>query len=360
MTKKIIIVNPLGIGDVIFSTSIIETLKKEFPQSKIGYICNRRSSELMSANPFLDKVFIYEKDDYRKAWKWSKVKCLKKIWVFINSIRRWKPDISIDLSLGYQYSMFAAFLGIKQRIGFDYKKRGIFLTDAIEVDSFHGRHVIEYYLDALRSFNISREKYIKAPKIYLSEEALKPVEDKLRRVGIKQNDILIGMIPGCGASWGSDAKYRRWDKNSFALLANKLVQKYEVKIILLGNSEEKTICEYIKNNTKDNIINFCGKTNIKELMSVISKCKLIITNDGGPLHIAVGLRVKSVSIFGPVDERVYGPYPKSENHVVISIKNFKCRPCYRKFRYTKCDNRLCLDLISVEEVLKASGSLIKQ
>ena len=359
MNKKILIINPFGIGDVIFSTPLAETLKNEFPESKISYVCNRRASEFMSANPLVEKVFIYEKDDYRKLWKHSKIKCLKKILSFLACVKRWKPDISIDLSLGYQYSMLAAFIGLKKRIGFNYKKRGIFLTDPVELDTFKNRHVIEYYFDTLKSFNISREKYIKKSKIYLSEKTLNSIIDKLKKIGINDKDFLIGMMPGCGASWGSDAKYRRWDKNKFSLLADRLAEKYKAKIMLLGNSEEKTICDYIIDNTKSNIINFCGKTDIKELMGIISRCKFIVTNDGGPLHMAVGLGIKSVSIFGPVDELVYGPYPQSEDHVVVSIKNLKCRPCYKKFRYTKCNNRLCLDRVSVEEVLKASESLIK-
>ena len=360
MKKKILIINPFGIGDVIFSTTLVETLKKEFPENEIGYICNRRASELMSANPFVKKVFVYEKDDYRKAWKKSKIKCLKKILLFLTSVKKWKPDISIDLSLGYQYSMFAVLIGIKKRAGFNYRKRGIFLTDAVEVDAFQGRHVIEYYLDALRSFNISREKYIRTPKIYVSEETLKSVEDKLQNNGINEKDLLIGMIPGCGASWGNDAKYRRWDKDKFALLVDKLIEKYNAKVILLGNIKEKVICDSIVDVAKGKVINLCGATNIKELMGIIAKCRIIITNDGGPLHIAVGLGVKSVSIFGPVGEVVYGPYPDNKQHIVISRKNLECRPCYKKFRYVKCNNRLCLDLIKVEEVLEASGSLINK
>jgi len=209
MKKNILIVNPFGIGDVIFSTPLIETLKKEFPESKISYVCNRRASELMSANPFLEKVFIYEKDDYRKVWKKSRIKCIKKILLFLASIKRWKPDISIDLSLGYQYSLFARLVGIKKRIGFDYKNRGKFLTDGIRIFGFDKKHVIEHYLDTLSPFKIKQEKIVTTPKIYVSEETLEWAREFLQSKGITKIDTLIGIIPGCGASWGNDAKYRR-------------------------------------------------------------------------------------------------------------------------------------------------------
>jgi len=136
--------------------------------------------------------------------------------------------------------------------------------------------------------------------------------------------------------------------------------RHNAKIIFLGNSKEKSICYDIERLVKNKVINVCGETSIKKLTGIISNCNLIITNDGGPLHIAVGLGVKTVSIFGPVNEIVYGPYPEDKEHIVISRKDLKCRPCYKKFKYTKCENRQCLDLITVSEVTEAAEKLIKK
>ena len=77
--KKILIINPFGIGDVIFSTPLIEALKQYYPDCYVGYICNRRVAELINTNPNLDKVFVYEKDESREIWRKSKIKCLIKI-----------------------------------------------------------------------------------------------------------------------------------------------------------------------------------------------------------------------------------------------------------------------------------------
>jgi len=96
------------------------------------------------------------------------------------------------------------------------------------------------------------------------------------------------------------------------------------------------------------------------MAALISRCNVVITNDGGPLHIAVGLGVKTVSIFGPVNEAVYGPYPKDEKHIVITNNGVTCRPCYKKFRYNKCNNRVCLDSISVDEVYAAVEKAIER
>jgi ADP-heptose:LPS heptosyltransferase len=74
--------------------------------------------------------------------------------------------------------------------------------------------------------------------------------------------------------------------------------------------------------------------------------------------MAVGMGVNTVSIFGPVDENIYGPYPYGPNHAVISKKDLKCRPCYKKFKHNVCKERPCLKGIGPEEVLAAAECLL--
>lgn len=74
--------------------------------------------------------------------------------------------------------------------------------------------------------------------------------------------------------------------------------------------------------------------------------------------MAVALGVSTVSIFGPVDERVYGPYPPSEKHLVVK-KDLPCRPCYENFRFKGCfNNKRCLEDIDVDEVYGKVRSLL--
>lgn len=360
MEKKILIVNSFGIGDVIFSTPLIEILKKHFPKIFIGYVCNKRVSGVLATNPCIDKIFVYEKDSFRDAWKESKITFVKKMLSFLSTIKNEKFGISIDLSLGYQYSMFLKLIGIKRRIGFNYRNRGKFLTDKINIDGFDKKHVVDYYLDMMRLLNIDVNKYEIRPRVYADGKSKKRADEVLRENKVNDKDLLIGLMAGCGASWGMDAKYRRWDKKKFADLADELIARHGAKIILLGNKKETEICKDVQASMKNDVINYCGKTSIGEFIALISKCSLIITNDGGPLHMAVGLGVPAVAIFGPVDEKVYGPYPSDNKHVVISKKNLACRPCYVKFKYKRCEDRRCLDLITVEEVLKAAEEILKR
>ena len=120
------------------------------------------------------------------------------------------------------------------------------------------------------------------------------------------------------------------------------------------------ICEDVRTQTGGKAINYSGKTSIEKLIGILTKCKVVITNEGGMLHMAAGLGIKTVSIFGPVDEATYGPYPKSANHIILSKKDVPCRPCYKKFKYNDCSERRCLDAITVDEVFQAAEEVLKR
>jgi len=355
--KKILILNPFGIGDVIFSTPLVEILKKNFPDSYIGYICNRRVSELLETNPRVGKIFIYEKDDYRDEWKRSKAGCIKKILSFLNDIRKEKFDISIDLSLTYQNSMLLKLIGIKKRVGFNYRNRGRFLTDKIEIQGFDSKHVVEYYLDMLGPLKITREGLSIAPAIYVSRQNIDWTDNFLRDNGMSGADKFVGLIPGCGASWGKDAYYRRWSAWKFAEVADYIAERHHYKILIFGDSKETALCEKVRNEMRAKPLLTCGKTTLGQLTALLDRCDLVITNDGGPLHMAVAMRKKTVAIFGPVNEKVYGPYPPSERYTIVSSDE-PCRPCYKNFKYGKCDELNCLKNVRPADVIKAAERLI--
>jgi lipopolysaccharide heptosyltransferase II len=358
--NKLLIINPFGIGDVLFSFPLVEALKDSFPDSFIGYVCNRRASEIIKTNPSLNKVFIYEKDDYRAMWQQSKIRCVKEIVDFLKSIKDERFDIAIDLSLGYQYSLLLMLIGIKRRCGFNYRDRGIFLTDRINISGFNSKHVIEHYLDILTLLNIDPPRYRSQPKINVKAINIAWAEDFLKNNGYNGNSILVGIIPGCGASWGLDADYRRWNADGFAKVCDFISKKYGAKIILLGDINEIKICKYISDRTMNKPIMACGKTDLGNLLGLLSRCALVITNDGGPLHMAVGINVSTISIFGPVDEKIYGPYPEDSNDLIVSKNDISCRPCYKNFKYKKCDDRTCLNSITPEDVIEKVEKILSK
>ncbi|MEK6567254.1 MAG: putative lipopolysaccharide heptosyltransferase III, partial [Candidatus Omnitrophota bacterium] len=94
---NILIVNPFGIGDVLFTTPLIHTLKDAFPKSRLGFLCNKRAASILRNNPFINEIFIYERDDFKQSLSVSKLKWLKEFSSFIRQIKKARFDLAIDL-----------------------------------------------------------------------------------------------------------------------------------------------------------------------------------------------------------------------------------------------------------------------
>jgi len=356
--KRILIINIFGIGDVLFSTPMIKALKARIPGARIDAMCNERGRHILRHNPGINEIIVFEKDDFREAFKRSKLGFAAKSIKFIKAIRRGKYDLAIDLSLGHQLSLLLLLLGIKKRIGFNYRNRGRFLTDKLDIGGFSGKHAVEHYLDILKLIGVEKitEKDL---MLTLSPETERWADSFLAQNGLKDK-LLIALAPVGGKSWGEYAVYRRWDPANFAYLAKKLsAQNKDMRFLIFGSPEEKEMARTIEGVLGGKMMNLCGKLSLPEAITLIKRCALLICNDGGLLHIAVSQGVRTVSIFGPVDDRIYGPYPPSGRHTVVRAENVTCRPCYENFRHKMCRTHDCLKNIDRDEVLKLAEEALE-
>jgi len=355
--KSFLIINPFGIGDVLFSLPLIKSLKENFPSSKIFYLCNRRTEPILKDNPLINKTFVYERDEFEAVKKVSKISWIKKIWSIITEIKTENIDIAIDLSLNSQFGFFSLVAGIRKRVGYNYKNRGRFLTKKIYFQGYEKKHVIEYYLELLNSIGV-KPKYIKT-ELALNKNQKNKAEIFLKERGVNSSELLIAIAPCGGASWGRDSYRKHWPKEKFAELADKLINKYRARIIFAGAGSEKQVIDDIERLMQKSCIKAIDLPLI-EFLALLERSAILVANDGGPMHIGVFLGVKTVSIFGPVDEVVYGPYPQDPKRHLVVKKDLPCRPCYKKFRLPECMYQLkCLESITVDEVFESVKRLLE-
>ncbi len=351
--NKFLIINPFGIGDVLFTTPAIRAIKQSQPDSRISFWCNERAAGILKSVPDVEGIFALSRGDLKKIFEQSFFSGVKKALNLFFKIKKEHFDVALDFSLDHRYGCVSKFSGIKKRIGLNYRNRGRFLTDKIDIqDGYSGKHVVEYYLDLLKFLNIKP----KEKRLFLTVSDTDKMKSSLllESFGLKENDLLIGIAPGAGASWGKNAKFKHWPVIRFAQLAERITEVFGAKVLILGSPSERPIAEAISYSMKKKPVDLVGRITLEELPAVISNLKLLVANDGGVLHIAVALGIKTVSIFGPVDERVYGPYPESPAHIVIK-KDLLCRPCYKNFRLDICNmDRECLNSISTNEVFDAA------
>lgn len=349
--ERILFINPFGIGDILFTTPLIAALKKKYPQSRIGYWCNARVEGLLRGDPFLADIFPLSRGDLKRMWRVSGVDAVRRFFGLVKAIRRHRFEVVFDFSLDYRYSLLCALLGIRRRIGFDYRGRGKFLTDRMPLAGYQDKHMVEYYLDLLKLAGIPFEKPLL--HLFVSEAARQKAQHLLSRAGVGFERKLIGISGGAGASWGKNAGMKHWPAVKFAQLADALHNRLGVQVVLLGDRTERPIAEVITKMTVSAPVDLVGKTQLSEFAAVLTHLDLLVTNDGGPLHMASALGLKTVSIFGPVSELVYGPYPASADHRVIT-STLECRPCYQNFRMPLCGREQeCIRSIGVNEVFEA-------
>ncbi len=356
LPKRFLIINPFGIGDILFTTPLIRALKEAYPDCFIGYWCNRRVRPLLEANPKINKLFDLNRGDLKKLFKKSFFSGLWETLKLGREIKEGNFNICFDFSLDHRYSLFAKIIGIRRRVGFNYKNRGRFLTERIELGGYSDKHVVEYYLDLLRFLNIEAKD--KSMELIISAAAKEKAENILTAKGVEKGDLIVGIAPGAGGSWGKDAAYKHWPALKFAQAADKLAEQFKAKIVILGDETETPIADVIVNAMLHRPIDLTGKIRLETLPAIIKNLNLLVSNDGGPMHIAVALGVKTVSVFGPVSELVYGPYPDSRNHPVLKW-DMECRPCYKNFRLAICDkDKECLKQVSVDAVFSAAAKLL--
>jgi ADP-heptose:LPS heptosyltransferase len=346
---KYLILNPFGVGDVLFATPLVRILKQNNSKNFVGFICNRRVASVLETNPHIDQLFIFEKDEWRALWRQSKFKFIQKLFSFLGELRKHHFDVAIDLSMNSQYNFFLRFLGIPKRAGLDYKNRGRALTHRVPMEGFDDKAIAEYYLDTIRILNIPT--FPAGVEVFLKPEDFKAVDYFLAEKNFKSEHILVGILPGGGVSFGQAKKhFKRWDIDRFVTLTLKLIQDPRVRVMVSCAPDEDDLAEAFKPHV-GNAIWMAPATNLRESAALMKRCQVVVANDAGPLHLAVGVGVPTVSIFGPTNEKVYGPYSTQPIHRIVT-QDIHCRPCYKRFRLADCDHRNCLAHLHEDKVLE--------
>lgn len=346
--KKILVVQPYGIGDLLFLTPVLRAARQMPGVESVDLLLGSRTESVVSNNPYIGEIFSINKDVWHAE---GKGRAFKDLRVLTGKLRRKKYDLLLDYSLRAEYGFWAKFfLGIPKRAGFDYKKRAFFHNIKFPIpDGFHGKHVAEFFAQLAEQAGVSAADL--SMEFYVSDEARNEADGLLKKFVGGQNYMTLSV--GGGESWGKDADFKRWPPVFFSELAEKLKKKYGISgVILLGSAGEQEIAQNFLKDIQEPVLNLCGKISLVLSAALIRKSRLFLGNDGGLMHLAHALKRPVVALFGPVDPIVYGPFPLRSNAAAVVKEDLSCRPCYFKFRYNSaCEHRKCLRELTPDEVL---------
>ncbi len=340
--KKILIIRLDHLGDVVLTIPSINLLRKNYELAQIDLLVGPWCKEIARQIKVINNLFIYTAPwfDRRKnrifkffEYLWEYVKLLKRI-------RKNKYDLVIDFRGDIRNALLIAYLGgIKYRIGND-RRGGEYLLTHCLPDVY--KHEVDFNLGLLSLIGIEG----KNPDftIEIPEEVKKSIKKILKQKKIKKNDLVVGIHPG--ANWS----FRRWPKECFAELANKLIEQKKAKIVIIGGKKEKSLADQVIKmiNKKENVVNMIGKTDLIELMALLENLDFLVGNDSGPIHLAKIVKTPVVALLGPGDSIRFCPYGQ-ENKIIY--KKMSCSPCSQ----SKCifSSPRCMKAIKVSEVLEA-------
>ncbi len=353
--KRILVINPFGIGDVIFSLYLVEALRRSLPDAFIGFLCNERTDTLVRMDTSINKTFVMNRDALRAILKKNPILYWREWKGMWDLIRDLHFDTVFDLSLGREFSFFSMMIGIKKRIGFDYKGRGLFLTQKRKLKGYAEKPVADIQLELLNDGCV--DKPLALPlSLAVSDTAKSEAKAFLKKDGVPDDRPILALAPGGGKSWGQNARYKQWDAEYFAQVSNTLNKTHPHRVCLMGDRSEEGLLRQVQSLLDTRTVMVAGES-IPLVSALLQNAWLLLCNDGGLLHLADALGVKTVSIFGPVDEKVYGPYHRDKPHAVVT-NDVPCRPCYKQFHFPPCPyERRCLSQLSVEKVLRAIKEL---
>jgi heptosyltransferase-2 len=320
------------LGDVILTTPLIKAVRKKYPQSQIFFLAIPQTKELLQNNPYLDEIIVYDKKDKEKG-----------IFGFLKLIKKIKGtafDLAFVPHRSLRSALLTYFTRIPQRIGFNKSSGSFLLTKKIK---YYQNHT-----ETRRNLSLLFEKELFPekdflPELFPSEEDFKYVESLFENWGIQKNDKMVGIAPG--SIWET----KRWLPERFGEVAEALIEKLGLKVVFIGGKEDELLCMEISRDMKNKPFIAAGKLTPLQSAALISRCKVVLSNDTAPMHIAVAMRILVIAIFGSTVPE-FGFAPTSEKDIVIQ-KEVYCRPCGIHGR-RRCPEKhfKCMKEITTEEV----------
>ncbi len=323
---KILVIQLRRIGDVLLTTPVLRALRRKFTEAQIDFLVEKPGAEILAGNPYINNLLIYGKKDH---FKW------------LRRLRAEKYDLILDFLGNPRTAWIVGLSGAKYRLGFTRRGRDFVYNVKVKPDQAP-KYVPAHKLDLLKPLGIEANNV--NLDLIVNESAQARIQKFLTKEKILPGDMLVGISPT------SRRQARRWLKQGFAEIADCLMQKYNAKVIFLWGPGEET---YI-----DDIISLMKKRPVKspalsitESIALTNSLKLFIGNDNGPMHIAQGLKIPSIVLFGPTQSANWNePGP---NNIAVKA-DVTCLECNKQ----ECADLVCMERITVQMVEEAIKKVV--
>ena len=340
--ENLLILQTSFLGDTVLTLPLITEVRRRFPVRKLSLLCQPLSRELLQDHPAIDEIIVDDKKREDRGLGGLRRKAA------LLAAKKFTLALTPHKSLRSSLLLYLA--GIPNRIGFG-QSRGWFLFHQ-RVQRDPARHDVERNLSLLEAFGIATEECWRAIDLPISPAVQSEVDRKLRALGIREGKPIIGVNPG--SVWPT----KRWSRQGFSQLIDLLEEKLDCQVVLFGGAEDAAVVGDVLTACGTAAVSLVGEISLRELPAAIRRCRVFVTNDSGPMHIAVAERVPTVAIFcATTPDLGFFPYT---NHAVVVEKQLSCRPCTSHGgRRCPLGTEACIQLIEPASVLQAVEKLLR-
>jgi heptosyltransferase I len=366
--RKILLIKLSAVGDVVHTIPVLNKLRRRYPTAHLNWLVTPPIAELLRHHPAITNVIEFEREAWSKPWRLAPFAAYARLAA---KLRAAAYDLVIDMHGQFRTAGLTLATGAPARIGFDRPRARVWdasprkfplearkhawqgaregswlaYTHHIAVPTLD-LHAVDRYLNIGSILGLD-----KGPADFsfpIPQTANSRVDSLLHQHGI-DHDRLVIMAPG--TVWET----KHWGIDKFAKVAQHFISQ-GFAVVLIGSQRERAVCEEVAD-LASGAIDLAGMTTLSELAALIRRSALNITNDSGPMHLAVALNRPVISIFGPTDPIWIGPYGRP--HAVLHA-DLPCSPCYLR-RLKECrHDHACMEGVSPLAVIGRAESVLEQ
>ncbi|MBC8143311.1 MAG: lipopolysaccharide heptosyltransferase II [Armatimonadetes bacterium] len=285
-------------GDAIVTVPLLRAVRQIWGNTRLSVLTGAAAATVLEGCPYTDKIIAYNPKQERGYLRQIR---------FLREVEEHAPEMCLVVDRSFRTAVLAAATGAQVRAGFAVEYRSPLLTHPVgyKLD----RREIECCLDILRVLVAdapgSDSRYDPAPELWITGEERQSGRTILQDVGASGFDTLIGFQPGATFT------VKQWDTARFAAVADALTRANPgAAIVLFGGRNEMETAKQFRElvSPKTPVFDLTGTTSLRETMATLSYMSLFISNDTGVAHIAAGLRVPLVTLFGATIAHKWGNY----------------------------------------------------
>jgi len=343
---RILVRGPNWVGDAVMCTPALQGIRQTFPSAEISLLARPAVANLLRGHSSFDRTIVYEHQDEHAGFLGT--------FRLAKTLKALSFDVAILFPNAFDAALLTFLARIPRRYGYATDGRSLLLTDAVSLPpQANALHQVRYFEELIRPLCPTYSS--QPPVLTVSGDDEDQAAQLFARNAVSEDCVLVGLNPG---SMYGGAK--RWLPERFAEAADQVVENLAtkeksaaVRVVIVGAPGEEVLGHQIAGLMRMYPAVLSGQTSLGVLKAVIKRCRLFLTNDTGPMHIANALGIPVVAVFGPTDHTTTAPF--ASGHVVVRTP-VNCSPCL--LRECPIDHR-CMTGVTVEQVVQGAQQVLK-